>query len=90
MRRRVRFVSQVQAECLKDNGSTVEISTEQASGIAQLPALVRDNVRVPQQAPRRHAFIVGIFADSLSSEVVMPAGSPSSGYTVTFQIGVSV
>ena len=32
----------------------------------------------------------GIFADSLSSELVMPAGSPSGGYAVTFQIGVSV
>jgi protocatechuate 3,4-dioxygenase beta subunit len=31
----------------------------------------------------------GIFADSLSSELVMPAGSPSSGYAVAFQIGVS-
>ena len=32
----------------------------------------------------------GIFADSLSSELVTPAGSPSSGYAVAFQIGVSV
>ena len=32
----------------------------------------------------------GIFADSLSSELVTPAGSPSSGYAATFQIGVSV
>ena len=31
----------------------------------------------------------GIFADSLASELVTPAGSPSSGYTATFQIGVS-
>jgi protocatechuate 3,4-dioxygenase beta subunit len=31
----------------------------------------------------------GIFADSLSSELVAPAGSPSSGYAVAFQIGVS-
>jgi len=31
----------------------------------------------------------GIFADSLSSELVTPAGSPSSGYTASFQIGIS-
>jgi protocatechuate 3,4-dioxygenase beta subunit len=30
----------------------------------------------------------GIFADSLSSELVTPVGSPSSGYTATFQVGV--
>jgi protocatechuate 3,4-dioxygenase beta subunit len=32
----------------------------------------------------------GIFSDSLASELVTPAGSPSSGYTATFQVGVSV
>jgi protocatechuate 3,4-dioxygenase beta subunit len=32
----------------------------------------------------------GIFADSLSSEIVTPAGSPSGGYSATFQVGVSV
>jgi protocatechuate 3,4-dioxygenase beta subunit len=32
----------------------------------------------------------GIFADSLASEIVTPVGSPSSGYTATFQIGVSL
>ena len=32
----------------------------------------------------------GIFADSLSSELVTPSGSPSSGYTASFQINVSV
>jgi protocatechuate 3,4-dioxygenase beta subunit len=32
----------------------------------------------------------GIFADSLASELVTPVGSPSSGYTATFQVGVSV
>jgi protocatechuate 3,4-dioxygenase beta subunit len=32
----------------------------------------------------------GIFSDSLSSELVTPVGSPSSGYTATFQVGVSV
>ena len=32
----------------------------------------------------------GIFADSLASELVTPAGSPSGGYTATFQVGVSV
>ena len=32
----------------------------------------------------------GIFADSLSSELVAPTGSPSSGYTASFQINVSV
>lgn len=31
-----------------------------------------------------------IFADSLASELVTPVGSPSSGYTATFQVGVSV
>jgi protocatechuate 3,4-dioxygenase beta subunit len=31
----------------------------------------------------------GIFADSLASELVTPTGSPSSGYTATFQVGVS-
>jgi protocatechuate 3,4-dioxygenase beta subunit len=30
----------------------------------------------------------GIFADSLSSEIVTPVGSPSSGYTAAFQIGI--
>jgi protocatechuate 3,4-dioxygenase beta subunit len=32
----------------------------------------------------------GIFADSLSSELVTPSGSTASGYTATFQLGVSV
>jgi protocatechuate 3,4-dioxygenase beta subunit len=31
----------------------------------------------------------GIFTDSLASELVTPVGSPSSGYTATFQIGIS-
>jgi hypothetical protein len=31
----------------------------------------------------------GIFADSLSSEIVTPVGTPASGYTATFQIGIS-
>jgi hypothetical protein len=31
----------------------------------------------------------GIFSDSLSSELVTPAGSPSSGYTAAFQVGVA-
>ena len=31
----------------------------------------------------------GIFADSLSAELVTPAGSPSGGYTAAFQIGIS-
>jgi protocatechuate 3,4-dioxygenase beta subunit len=31
-----------------------------------------------------------IFADSLASELVTPAGSPSSGYTAMFQIAVAV
>jgi hypothetical protein len=30
----------------------------------------------------------GIFADSLSAELVTPSGSPSSGYAATFQIGI--
>jgi protocatechuate 3,4-dioxygenase beta subunit len=32
----------------------------------------------------------GIFRDSLASELVTPAGTPSSGYAVTFQIGLAV
>ena len=32
----------------------------------------------------------GIFSDSLGSELVTPVGSPSSGYTATFQIGVTL
>jgi protocatechuate 3,4-dioxygenase beta subunit len=32
----------------------------------------------------------GIFADSLSSELVTPSGSPSSGYTASYQINISV
>ena len=32
----------------------------------------------------------GIFADSLTSELVTPSGSPSSGFTASFQVGVSV
>jgi protocatechuate 3,4-dioxygenase beta subunit len=31
-----------------------------------------------------------IFADSLSSELITPEGSPSSGYSATFQVGVSL
>ena len=31
----------------------------------------------------------GIFADSLSSEIVTPSGSVSAGYAATFQVGVS-
>lgn len=30
----------------------------------------------------------GIFSDSLSSELVTPAGSPSSGYSATFQVAI--
>jgi protocatechuate 3,4-dioxygenase beta subunit len=30
----------------------------------------------------------GIFADSLSSEIVTPTGSPTSGYSVAFQVGI--
>lgn len=32
----------------------------------------------------------GIFADSLSSELVTPAGSAAAGYTATFQIALAV
>jgi protocatechuate 3,4-dioxygenase beta subunit len=32
----------------------------------------------------------GIFADSLSSELVTPVGDPANGYAVTFQIGVAI
>ncbi len=32
----------------------------------------------------------GIFADSLSAELVTPVGSVASGYTVTFQLGIQV
>jgi protocatechuate 3,4-dioxygenase beta subunit len=32
----------------------------------------------------------GIFADSLSSELITPAGSAASGYAATFQVGVAV
>lgn len=32
----------------------------------------------------------GIFADSLTSELVTPTGSPSSGYAATFQIAIAV
>jgi len=32
----------------------------------------------------------GIFADSLASELVTPTGSPTAGYSATFQVGVSV
>jgi protocatechuate 3,4-dioxygenase beta subunit len=31
----------------------------------------------------------GIFSDSLSSELVTPSGSPSSGYSATFQVGIA-
>jgi protocatechuate 3,4-dioxygenase beta subunit len=30
----------------------------------------------------------GMFSDSLSSEIVTPAGDPTSGYSVTFQVGI--
>ena len=32
----------------------------------------------------------GIFADSLSSELVTPVGDPANGYAATFQIGVAI
>jgi protocatechuate 3,4-dioxygenase beta subunit len=32
----------------------------------------------------------GIFADSLSSELITPAGNVSSGYTASFQVGVAI
>jgi hypothetical protein len=32
----------------------------------------------------------GIFADSLSSELVTPAGDPATGYAATLQVGVAV
>ena len=32
----------------------------------------------------------GIFADSLSSELVTPTGNPSAGYAATFQVAVSL
>jgi len=32
----------------------------------------------------------GIFADSLSSELVTPAGSPTTGYTASFQVALTV
>jgi protocatechuate 3,4-dioxygenase beta subunit len=32
----------------------------------------------------------GIFADSLSSELVTPTGSPSAGYAAAFQVGVAL
>lgn len=32
----------------------------------------------------------GIFADSLSSKLVTPVGSSTSGYAATFQVGISV
>jgi protocatechuate 3,4-dioxygenase beta subunit len=31
----------------------------------------------------------GIFTDSLSSELVTPSGTPASGYTATFQVGIT-
>ena len=32
----------------------------------------------------------GIFADSLSSELVTPPGNPAGGYAATFQLGVAI
>jgi protocatechuate 3,4-dioxygenase beta subunit len=32
----------------------------------------------------------GIFADSLSSELVTPVGDPANGYRATFQVGIAV
>ena len=32
----------------------------------------------------------GIFADSLSSELVTPVGTPAAGYAASFQVGISV
>jgi hypothetical protein len=32
----------------------------------------------------------GIFADSVSSELITPTGSVASGYQVRFHVGVSV
>jgi len=30
------------------------------------------------------------FTDSLSSELVTPGGSPASGYTASFQVGLAI
>jgi hypothetical protein len=32
----------------------------------------------------------GIFADSLSSEIITPTGEPAAGYAATFQVGITV
>jgi hypothetical protein len=32
----------------------------------------------------------GIFADSLSSELVTPSGSVAGGYAATFQVGIAI
>ena len=32
----------------------------------------------------------GIFADSLSAELVTPTGSPASGYAASFQVGIAL
>jgi hypothetical protein len=32
----------------------------------------------------------GIFADSLSAELITPAGSPASGYTASCQVAISI
>ena len=32
----------------------------------------------------------GIFADSISSELVTPSGDPSSGYTAAFQVAIAI
>jgi hypothetical protein len=32
----------------------------------------------------------GIFADSLSAELVTPVGSVAAGYTASFQFGIAV
>jgi hypothetical protein len=32
----------------------------------------------------------GIFADSLTSELVTPTGAVTTGYAATFQVGISV
>jgi hypothetical protein len=44
----------------------------------------------PDGAVFAHNTRDGIFADSLSSEIVTPVGSASGGYAATFQVAISV
>ena len=73
---------------------TINGTSRKVTQIA-FPESVNDNVhRTGVYAPRGTNPVAnssdGIFADSLSSELITPTGDPSAGYSTTFQVGLSL